>query len=363
MLRVGLVGLGDVSFVHLDAIERIENAQLVGVCDIDEACKSKGPENVPFFTDWAQMIEETKPDVVHLCLPHYMHYEMTKKVLEKGVHVFTEKPLALDLDEAEAFAELAATYAEKGQRVGLCLQNRYNKASVAMKEAVESGKDGAVRFVKGEVLWFRPEEYYQVKPWRGTWANAGGGVMMNQTIHTLDLMCYFGGQVDWLDSTVTGLAPYNIEVEDTVSATFKYKNGAIGHFFGTFTYLENKPVSLRVGCEKAVYELISDELYRVTPDGERTLVAQNDQLPGNKTYYGAGHFTAIKAFYKAVIDGTEDFIRVQDGVYSIRLIDAIQTSALENRCVKPDEVEAFTAEKAKDINFRAMTDKPKIAWK
>ena len=183
-LRVGVIGLGDVSMIHLHSIKSSEKAELVAVCDIDET-KSGLIENVNFYTDYIEMIQKEQLDCVHICLPHYLHYPVTKEVANLGVNVLLEKPLCLDTEEAEKFIELSDSI---DTNICICLQNRYNNTVENLKEIINSDVYGKVIGIKGLVTWNRSKEYYTVKPWRGKMEFAGGGVMINQSVHTLDLM-------------------------------------------------------------------------------------------------------------------------------------------------------------------------------
>ena len=185
MIRSAIIGLGDISFVHLDAILSDPENQLAAACDLNEELRSRVPEGTPFFTDYREMVLKIRPDVVHVCLPHYLHYPVTKDLVEMGVDVFCEKPVALNIAQAEQFAALEEAHPER--KICICLQNRMNETTEALKAIIDSGEYGAVTGVRGIVPWYRNPEYYSLKPWRGTWEYAGGGTMINQSLHTLDL--------------------------------------------------------------------------------------------------------------------------------------------------------------------------------
>ena len=161
-LRVGVIGLGDVSMVHLHTIKSSEKAELVAVCDIDET-KSSLIKNVNFYTNYIEMIQKEKLDCVHICLPHYLHYPVTKEVANLGVNVLLEKPLCLDTEEAERFKELSDS---TDTNICICLQNRYNNTVEKLREIVASGVYGNLIGIKGVVAWSRSKDYYTVKPWR-----------------------------------------------------------------------------------------------------------------------------------------------------------------------------------------------------
>ncbi|MFA6694369.1 MAG: Gfo/Idh/MocA family oxidoreductase, partial [Bacillota bacterium] len=171
MLKVAVVGLGDVSGIHLAAINGSSNAELVAVCDIDKERQSAAC-NVNFYSDYQKMLEKESLDCVHVCLPHYLHLPVTKACVEKKVNVYLEKPLTKNVDEGLALIELAKKHSDV--KVCVSLQNRLNDSFVELKRIVDSGELGKVLGVKGLVVWHRPKSYYDVKPWRGIMKYAGG---------------------------------------------------------------------------------------------------------------------------------------------------------------------------------------------
>lgn len=324
MKKAVVIGMGDISCIHIMAIQENPEIELVAVCDIDEEKRSKAPEGVAFYTDYKTMIEQERPDVAHICLPHYLHVPVAKSIVEVGVHVFCEKPVALTAEEAGEFAAFEEAHPEI--YIGICLQNRLNESVEMLKELIESGEYGQVTGTRGIVPWARPKEYYDRKPWRGTWKQAGGGCMINQSIHTLDLLYYLGGEISQIKASVSQLLDYGIEVEDTVSAKLTYSNGVTGVFIATNANFKNESVQIRVQLEKAEFAILDNILYRVMEDGSKTKLVEDAKLPGSKFYYGASHSKIIAKFYKALERNSQEYLHVKDAVMSIRLIDAIHES-------------------------------------
>ncbi len=324
MKKAVVIGLGDISSIHINGIMENPEIELVAVCDIDETRKTQAPEGVHFYTDYQTMIKEEKPDAAHICLPHYLHVPVAEDIAAMGIHVFCEKPVALNYEEAKGFA----LFEEKHPsiHIGICLQNRRNESVELLKEIIESKKYGKVTGIRGVVPWARTKEYYDVKPWRGTFKEAGGGCMINQSVHTLDLLYYLGGEITELKASVAKLLDYGIEVEDTVAARLNYKNGASGMFMATNANFKNESVQIIVQLEQAEFEILSNTLYQVMADGSRVKLIEDAKLSGSKFYYGASHSKIIAEFYKALEENTQVYLHVKDAVMSIRLIDAIQES-------------------------------------
>ncbi|MBV7509183.1 Gfo/Idh/MocA family oxidoreductase [Bacillus sp. sid0103] len=324
MLKVAVIGLGDISKIHIPAIQANPYAKLVAVCDIDENLNISVPD-VNFYTDYLVMLEKESLDCVHVCLPHYLHYPVTKACVEKGIHVFQEKPLALDTKEGLALARLEEEH--KNIKICVCFQNRYNESFELLQEIVNSGRYGKMIGIKGLVTWFRPKEYYDVKPWRGKLEYAGGGVMINQALHTLDLMQLLGGEIESIRGTIDQLLDYDIEVEDTATANIQFRNGTKGLFFATNANAENSSVELQVVLELGRFTIKDSVLTFGNENGKKEPLMEDAKLPGTKFYYGASHVKLINQFYDCIVNNTENYVHVQEALTSIKMIDAIRHSS------------------------------------
>lgn len=328
MKKAAVIGLGAIAPIHLDAIARNPDIQLSGVCDIDEAARDRAPAGVPFFTDYRKLIADVRPDCVHLCLPHDLHYPVAKEAVELGCHVFTEKPLAISAQQALEFAGLEQNHPER--KIGVCLQNRLNETTQTLKAILDSGEYGKIIGARGVVPWYRDKGYYDAQPWRGLWDRAGSGTMMNQSVHTLDLLYYLCGPIKTLHGTAARLLDYGIEVEDTVTARLEFESGARGVFWATNANFTNESVQIVVATKKAVFTIADSFLTRKDPDGAVTTLCEDARLPGAKFYFGASHSRLIGQFYHALETNGDNYIHVRDAVPSICLIDAILRSDKEN---------------------------------
>lgn len=335
MKKAAVIGLGTIAPIHLGAIARNSRIHLVGVCDIDESTRRIAPDGVPFYTDYKEMIANLKPDCVHICLPHDLHYPVARAAVELGCDVFTEKPLAISSEEARQFVRLEADHPER--KIGVCLQNRLNETTETLKVILESGEYGKIVGARGIVPWFRDKDYYDAQPWRGQWARAGSGTLMNQSIHTLDLLYHLCGPVKALRSSVSRLLDYDIEVEDTVTARLEFESGVTGVFWATNSNFTNESVQIVVATEKAAFTIADSFLTRRDPDGTVTTLCEDARLPGSRFYFGASHSKLIDKFYCALETGGDDYIHVKDAEMSVRLICAILRSSRENEVVFVDE--------------------------
>lgn len=316
-MRAAVVGIGDVSSVHLDAIAAIEHAELVAVCDRDASATDGF--GVPAFRSVAEMLDRVRPDVVHVCTPHNQHFSVAYEVLQRGIPMLLEKPIASTIADGVTIAEMA----ELGNgRVGVCFQNRYNPTSIALQQAIADGRYGKVLGARAQVMWTRTADYYLAKPWRGTWNGGGGGILMNQAIHTIDLVQWLLGEVSEVrGSTANLLFADTIEVEDTAVGVFTHVNGIRTNFYATLTHFENAPVMIEVRCEHATLRLEGD-LQALHPDGTIDVLAERDVMSTARSYWGASHERLIRDFYTHLESKQRFWIDANEAMKSLRIAKA-----------------------------------------
>lgn len=335
--RVGVVGCGDVSVVHLEAIAELPEAKLAAVCDVDgDRARAVGELlGVAWYTDHRMLLARARPDVVHVCTPHDAHADVAVDAVAAGVPVLVEKPLAHTLSAGERVA--AAAREHPAVKVGLCLQNRYNVTSTAMHDRLVSGHLGEVLSTSSTVFWHRTPEYYRARPWRGQRYRAGGGVLMNQAIHTLDLVQWLGGEVVAVaghvgryGGTVDGGTdgdpdgdPHDVvDVEDTAALVLDHAGGVRSVLFATLANGIDSPVTLEIVAEGATLYL-RDDLTVTYPDGRTEIVREPRVRRGGRAYWGASHARLIADFY-ARLDEPEPFwIGPEQGLQSLRVLNRV----------------------------------------
>ncbi|MGI6190192.1 MAG: Gfo/Idh/MocA family oxidoreductase [Clostridiales bacterium] len=327
-LGVAIIGCGSIHRVHADAVVNSELGHMVCVVDIqdDRAQASAQDYHCQWHTDFNEVIKDDAVDVVHICTPHYLHTEMAVKALMAGKHVLVEKPVVRHIDEIK---QVIKAREESGRCIGVCFQNRFNTTSQKAKEIIDSGTVGAVKGIKGIVTWYRDEDYYTASGWRGKFATEGGGVLINQSIHTIDLIQWLAGGVEAVKGGVsTQLLGKVIEVEDTAHATLFFRNGARGVFFATNCYTSNSPVEIEIDCEKARIRLYQGKLF-IEQNGNVSCIADdNGGETIYKSYWGKSHAVLIENFYRGILNGDPGcIISAEEAVESVRIIDGIYKSA------------------------------------
>lgn len=321
-LKAAVIGCGDVSSVHFEAIAKLDGAALAGVCDADpqRLAAATGAFGVPGFADHLSLIKEVRPDVVHICTPHSEHASIAADCLERGVNVIVEKPLAHTLAEGRRLVAAAEAGTAK---IGVCFQNRYNATSQALHKLLASGALGAVTGASATVMWQRTADYYRSRPWRGTWEGGGGGLLMNQAIHTVDLLQWLVGEVTSVSgSASTRFLGGTIEVEDTAEFVAEHSNGARSTFYATLANAYNAPVTLEVVTEKAVLSLRGD-LTVTHSDGTVDVVPERRSASGGRDYWGVSHELLIADFYGRLDEAEPFWISPAEAAKSLGIIKEI----------------------------------------
>jgi predicted dehydrogenase len=319
-----VIGCGTISVVHLGAITSLDGVDLVGVCDTDadRAAEVGEKYGVPWFTDHRELLGTVRPQVVHICTPHNQHVQVAIDSLDAGVAVLVEKPVSHTVGEAERL--LAANRAHPGVQVGVCLQNRYNASVQAARALLGTGELGRVLGGSGTLLWHRDPAYYQARPWRGRVRDSGGGVLINQAIHTLDLLQWLlGDVVDVRGHTGRYALDGVVDVEDTASVVLDHADGARSVVFATLTNVTDDPVTLEIVTERAVLLIRGDLTVTYLDDGRTETVAERVVDTGGKAYWGASHDLLIADFYRSLDQPQPFWIDPEEGIRSLRLVDRI----------------------------------------
>ena len=312
-MRVAVIGLGVIGKVHIKVIRETED-ELVAVCDTDEEKLALYPD-VKGYTDYVTMLDEIKPDIVHICTPHYLHTEMILDSLKRDIHTLCEKPICIKEEDIPIILE--AEKRSKAQ-LGVCFQNRYNPATMFVKEYLQ---DQQLLSAHGELRWHRDKNYYAQDQWRGKKATEGGGVLINQALHTIDLLQYFCG----MPKSVTAVCENRtlqgvIDVEDTANVTMYGKNEAT--MYATNAADKDYPVEITFKTNEAEIRMQSDYVWI---NGEAYDCKQEGERYGKKVY-GVGHRGLINDFYDCVKTGRKFLIDGSEAVKAVKIVLAAYSS-------------------------------------
>ncbi len=331
-LRFAIIGASaSIVATHLDALRDLPGATIVGMADIVAArgAERAAAAGCPFFTDYREMLDAIRPDVAVVCVPHPLHASVSRDCIAVGCHVLSEKPVAIDVADADA---LIAAAAAAGKVVAVNFQQRFRPAIVYLKRLIEAGELGDLVRVLCVEPWYRTAFYYRTAPWRGSWAGEGGGVLMNQGPHPLDLLCHLVGS----PARVTGWTrtrAHAIECEDSAQAMLEYPNGAPGYiYFSTVEAGLHRRTEI-VG-DRAAVELVEDRLtiHRFAPPlsqhraesqemwGSPQVTSETIELASGD---GGGHRAVYEDLIVALHDGRRPRCDASDALMGLELANAI----------------------------------------
>ena len=329
--RLALVGCGRISERHLEAIAALPALQLVAVCDeIMARAEAAGAKaKVPAFDSYLAMLDRIEADVVVLCTPSGLHPRHGIMAAERGLHVICEKPMATRLEEADA---LVAACDSAGVFLFVVKQNRLNPAVKLLKQAIDDGRFGRIYLANTTVRWQRPQSYYDMAPWRGTW-EFDGGAFMNQASHYVDMIQWLIGPVASVSAKTATLAR-RIESEDTGVAILSFRNGALGTIEVTMlAFPKNLEGSITVLGENGSVKIGGTALNRIErwefaktapADAEaETLKSAADPL----SVYGSGHTPYYENVLKVLNGEARPGTDGREGRKSLELILGIYESA------------------------------------
>ena len=249
--RCAVVGTGVVGEWHVKTIPVVPDAKLVAVCDADPAKTAAALDKnklagIPQYTDLHEMLRKEQIDIVHVCTPSGLHFDPCVIAMEAGKNVICEKPLEIQLDRIDQMVEIAQKH---GVRIAGIFQNRWNEANRALKAAADEGRFGRIAWAGSFTPWYRPDKYYDDGGWRGTWKLDGGGAIMNQSVHSIDLLQWIVGPVKSVSAYGASRIHAKIEVEDTMTCSLQFENGAFGTIVGTTAMFPGQPARIEVGGE------------------------------------------------------------------------------------------------------------------
>ncbi|MBO5884563.1 MAG: Gfo/Idh/MocA family oxidoreductase [Clostridia bacterium] len=301
--RVGVIGCGRISVRHLNSLKSLENVELVACCDIkperaDEAAKKY---EIKAYYSYEEMMEKENLDAVHLCLPHYIHSKVAICAFERGINVLTEKPMDIDYESAERAVNVAK---EKNVQFGVIFQCRYNNPAQLVKKAITQGKLGKVLSARSVLTWNRPDDYYNRSDWKGTWDKEGGGVVIDQAIHSIDLVNWMiDSEIDSVACSMANRGHEIVKVEDTAEGLIRYKNGARYGFYCMNNYACDEPIEIRLFCENGKATFSYHDAYIVYNDGTKEEAHEEiktNAADGGKDYWGSWHIRQIRQYYDAL---------------------------------------------------------------
>jgi predicted dehydrogenase len=327
---VGLVGAGTISANHVRALEDIPDARLVAVAEPrEEAGRAlAATQGAAWYPDLESMLERPDLHVVILGTPSGMHPEQANLAARAGRHVITEKPMAITLEGAD---RMIASAREAGVTLSVIFQNRFHRDALRLKRAVEAGLFGRLVFANAFVHWRRAPEYYSAGGgWRGTYALDGGGALMNQSIHTVDLLRWIAGPVETV-SAHTGTLVHAIEAEDAASATLRFASGALGCIQGSTSASASHPATVQIVGTDGAATLQGSRLALWEPARDEEVLSGDDLGSSHEPEEGErwvdSHRTQMRLIFDALRAGAVPPVPGEEARHAMELVLAIYAAA------------------------------------
>lgn len=340
-MRYAIIGsAAGIAATHLQALTRLPGAQIVGMSDVavERGAARAAEYHCPFFASHRDMLAEVRPDIAVITTPHPFHAPIAIDCLQAGAHVLVEKPLAVEVAEGDA---MIAAADRAGRILAVNYQQRFRPVIEHARKMIDAGELGSLVRVLMVEPWYRTAFYYKSAAWRGTWKGEGGGVLMNQGPHPLDLLCHLAGPPAKVWGWTRTVA-HAIECEDTAQAMLEFPNGAPGYL--TLSTVEaGLQRRLQVVGDKAALELVNEELTitRFSPSlsefranspemwAQPARTVETVAIPGD----GGGHLAVYQDLEAAIAEGRRPRCDAREALMSLELADAIILSSYSGQPV------------------------------
>lgn len=371
-VRLGIIGYGAMGMpvARYIAVEgHCPEIQLTAVCDWDAGKLAEAEQNlqgkgITYFADAEEMMGSGLVDAIYIAVPHYDHPVLALKAFSKGLHVMTEKPAGVYTKKVREMNEAAKA---SGLKFGIMFQTRTYPGHQKLKELLDSGRYGQIRSINWLITnWYRSQAYYDSGSWRATWDGEGGGVLLNQCPHNLDVLQWLGGMPVEVSAQCSIAQWHNVEIEDDVVATLKYANGALGSFI-TSTGICPGTNRLEIATDRGTLTLQGGKLTvkeldkslqeyaEMEKDAYPKITTIEYEFSQNKT---PGHCIVLNAFAGAILRGTPLYVPGEEGIKSLTLSNAMYLSSWTGQKIQlPLDEDLYLEE----LNKRRATSKHKEA--
>lgn len=328
----GIVGCGAIGPIHADALAETDRAKLVAVCDIiknraDEIAEKHGAKA---YYEYSEMLNDPAVEIVCVCTPSGMHSQMGIEAARAKKNVLTEKPIDITLEATDA---LIAACRKEGVTLGVVFQHRYDEGALEIKEAIESGRFGKLLLCDAYVKWYRKQSYYDDVPWHGTYNMDGGGAIINQSVHFVDLLRWLAGDVASVQAK-TATVGHKMEAEDLGVALVEYANGAMGVIEGSTAIYPGLSEKMEIHGEKGTAVLegaqitswqIQGEEERKTGPLEEPTWKSGAADPTNVAI--AGHAAQMADMMEAIEKGRPPAVTGEEGRAALEIVLAVYESS------------------------------------
>jgi len=348
-IRFGIVGCGMISAVQAEALSRIPGARIVGFCDEIKAAASARAERFGgrVFTRVQDLASDPEVDAVSICTPSGLHMEAAITAAEAKKHVMVEKPIEVTLERANAIVAACRTH---GVKLGAIFPRRFLDSSQLLKYAISRGRFGSTVLASAYIKWYRDQAYYESSQWRGTFKYDGGGALMNQGVHGIDLLQWLMGGVAEVSAFSATRAHTGIEVEDVAVAALTFRSGALGVIEGTTGAWPGEKLTIEISGDAGTVVLEDDAIRQwqfKEEDPEDEAIRRRFAPRANATSGGAtdakaidseGHRLQFEDFVQAIRDDRRPRIEGSEARAAVAIVTAIYRSARERRAIAIEDL-------------------------
>lgn len=332
-LRAAVIGCGRIASVYKQAFQNMPQCEVVLAVD-KQADRAKAFADAfpdcEYTSDVSldaiqELLTRKRVALVHILLPHFLHCPYAVAALEAGVNVLTEKPIAITPEDA---GKMIAAQKKSQKQLGVIFQNRYIDGVRQVRQLIADGTLGAVKGAFSTLNWYRPASYYECD-WKGRWETEGGGVIIDQAIHSIDLVRYMTGMdAVKVQGHTARRVLQSIEVEDEADAAITLENGAVYSFFACNYYTTNSPIRVEIGCENGTALLTYDEMVITMSDGVKRVIRPSSGADSvGENYWGVFHQKQLEDCYSALLDGRRMPWTPEDAAKTLEIVNAIYLSA------------------------------------
>jgi UDP-N-acetyl-2-amino-2-deoxyglucuronate dehydrogenase len=352
-LKTAVVGCGKVAHIHAEALGGIPESEFVAACgrDLTKAGAFAERYSVRPFTSVEEMVAAGVQAVV-VATPHPAHASVTTAALRAGAHAIVEKPLASSLEDCDAMIEAARA---AGRTLAMISQRRLYAPTQRVRQAIDEGRLGRPILGTATLLGWRAEAYYRSDPWRGSWEGEGGGVLVNQAPHQIDLFQWFMGEVDELCGAWSNLNHPTIEVEDTAIAVLRFRSGALGNILvsnsqnpalygrvwvhgssGATVGVQTDGGAMFIAGMSSIAEPPINDIWKVPGEEDRLEAWQEEDAEFFRTIDATKHYhrLQIRGFLRSILEGREPLVTGVEGRKTVEIFTAIYRSQRDRRPVK-----------------------------
>jgi UDP-N-acetyl-2-amino-2-deoxyglucuronate dehydrogenase len=331
--QVAIVGCGVIGRTHADTVAARPDATVTALIDADAAARESlaaslvatGQPEPKVYADLGEALSGSDISLVAICTPSGTHAALAEQALDEKVHVVIEKPLDVDLPRGRRLGAAATRAAKHGVVSSVISQHRFDPGSALVAGAIKSGRFGQMTSAVATVAWWRSDEYYASAGWRGTWAQDGGGALMNQGVHTVDLLLWFMGRPITIQAQAIRAAHHAIEVEDTVVATLTFESGAVATLHATTAAFPGNRTRVSVHGTEGGAEIENDVLSRFNASTDE--VSVDAEPPG-------GHVAQYDDILRAIVEGEQPGITIHDAIEALATVRAVYIASTLQRPVK-----------------------------